>query len=122
MTSPKNNQDPQVITASIVLKAMEKIAIVSWMSAEHEDRTLQCHNLEGQDSLAYHMVRSANPIEQVSRLLQTPLITLEERENIENSLVPYLLSYANKIDKRNWLVLEEGGSSTALLLNNPNKS
>lgn len=100
---------------------MEKIAIVNWMAAEHEERTLQCHSLEGQDSMAYHMVRSANPAEQVHRLLFTHNVTMGERENIDNFLIPYLLSYANKLGKKQWLVLEVDGSSSALLLNNSDK-
>lgn len=108
--------DAETISGAIIFKAMERIAVLAWMSTEHEEKTLQGHCLTGGDSLAYHMIKTAKQTEVTRKVLEVSGQTEEIREEIQQTVSSYLLAYSSKIGKKNWMKPMEDQSSTALLL------
>lgn len=107
--------DADTINGIRVAKAMERIAVINWMATEHEEKTLMCHNLKGDDLVQYNVIRSAKAIEQAAKC-STGLRPLQaEQEAIQDILEQYLNKYAVSEGKQAWLYDLENGSSSKLI-------
>ena len=73
------------------------------MATEHEEKSLLCHRLSGDDSIQYSIVKSLKLIEQAAKCVscRTPLPA--EQETIFEYLEGYLNSYAVTEGKLDWL-------------------